>query len=292
MFGSFPRRVIPVVSTAATMTVLIVLASIVQSDLVLANLTHTVVDLAGYAVGVTSVELTKRSRIRRHNTFGLARLDVLAGMAFGLLLIVAAAAIGLQALLHASAGSEPHTAVLWLATAAVGFNALVAAVALRDHSTHSLVDHGNTIHAISDFAGFLITALATLLANLANSDLAVQLASIAVAVIVAFSAAGLVRRSAGILMERAPRHLDPASVAAAILEIEGVEALHHLHLWQIDSHSLSLSGHLVLAETSSVHESQLITADVKQLLLARFAIDHATLEVECHSCDAPRHPLA
>jgi Co/Zn/Cd efflux system component len=46
----------------------------------------------------------------------------------------------------------------------------------------------------------------------------------------------------------------------------------------------ALSAHVVLTGPLSLHDAQERATDLKAMLATRFGIQHATLEVECHSC--------
>lgn len=109
--------------------------------------------------------------------------------------------------------------------------------------------------------------------------------SIAIAVLVLWSAWGLLRDTAQVLLEGTPRGMDPAGVEAAIAADEAVEAVHHLHLWNLASDVPALSAHVVLRGEVTLHDAQASGARIKSLLGDRFGIAHVTLELECHSCD-------
>src|SRR5262249_18617653 len=89
-----------------------------------------------------------------------------------------------------------------------------------------------------------------------------------------------------VLLEAVPKGLDTGSVRAALGAEPGVEAVHHLHVWTTGSEHAALSAHVVLGDTTSLHDARLRAVELKHMLADRFGIDHATLEVECHECEA------
>jgi hypothetical protein len=69
--------------------------------------------------------------------------------------------------------------------------------------------------------------------------------SIAIALIIAAGAVGLVRKAVHVLLEAVPEHIDLVEVFGAMKAVAGVTEVHDLHVWTI-SHSLhALSAHLV-----------------------------------------------
>lgn len=91
------------------------------------------------------------------------------------------------------------------------------------------------------------------------------------------------------LMLGIPDGMDPTAVVAALRAAEGVEDVHHVHLWQLDENAPALDAHIVLAEDQWVRV-ETIKANVKAMLAHEFSIGHSTLEFEndgaCHA-EAP-----
>ena len=102
-------------------------------------------------------------------------------------------------------------------------------------------------------------------------------ASIAIGLLVIYSAWDLVRQAIAILMESTPPHLSLEAVEEAILSVPGVCEVHDLHVWTITSGMESLSAHVVL---HAGHEHQASLESVRQVLHERFGIDHITIQID------------
>ena len=79
---------------------------------------------------------------------------------------------------------------------------------------------------------------------------------------------------------------DIRELVAAMEAVDGVEGVHHLHLWQIDENDVALEAHVVTAGAGG-HEP--VKRALKALLRERFGVSHATLEFESGAarCDGP-----
>ncbi len=86
------------------------------------------------------------------------------------------------------------------------------------------------------------------------------------------------------LLDAVPAEIDVASVSAALAAEDGVEAVHHLHVWTMGSERPALSAHVVLTGPLSLHDAQERATELKGMLATQFGIQHTTLEVECHAC--------
>lgn len=80
-----------------------------------------------------------------------------------------------------------------------------------------------------------------------------------------------------LLMLGAPSKPDTEEVRAALARVAGVEAVHHVHLWEIDERRRSVEAHLVVADPA---EGPAICHAARETLQETFGIAHATLEVE------------
>ena len=82
-------------------------------------------------------------------------------------------------------------------------------------------------------------------------------------------------------MEGTPRGLDSRAVRDAMLDVDTVTDVHHLHLWNLASDVPALSAHVVLAGEPTLRDAQRTADHVKTVLATRFALTNVTLELEC-----------
>jgi len=66
----------------------------------------------------------------------------------------------------------------------------------------------------------------------------------------------------------------------AMLEIDGVEKIHDLHIWTITSGIEALSTHVVLAENCDPTDGDRVLEQLAALLKKNFGIDYLTIQIE------------
>ena len=86
------------------------------------------------------------------------------------------------------------------------------------------------------------------------------------------------------LLESAPGHAEVPAVRDRIGRVEGVAAVHDLHVWTIGSGTHALSAHVVL-EDRKLSEASAILRSIDATLRDEFEITHVTVQFECESCD-------
>ena len=105
----------------------------------------------------------------------------------------------------------------------------------------------------------------------------ISLASIAIGLLVIYSAWGLLKEAIAILMERTPGHLDIDQVHRALAQTPGVCSVHDLHIWGMSTTETALTAHLVIPNPS---DDDALLAKACAELHDQFGIEHATLQVE------------
>ena len=88
---------------------------------------------------------------------------------------------------------------------------------------------------------------------------------------------GLLRDSGRVLLEGAPKGVDPDEVGRALAGASGIIEVHDLHVWEVTSGFVALSAHVVVGRDRNCHEAR---HELERLLHDRFAIEHTTLQMD------------
>ncbi|MFO7592150.1 MAG: cation diffusion facilitator family transporter [Acidimicrobiia bacterium] len=279
---------VALVLNAGFLVVEVVAGIVFDSLALLADAAHMATDVAGLAIALVAQSLMLRPSSARR-TFGLRRAEALGGLANGVLILVTSAWIFYEA---ARRIGEPHDVegigILVVATLGLLVN-LGSAWMLARAPGRDLNLRGALLHMLSDAAGSVGVMIVGVGVLALGADWLDPVMSVLIGVLVAWAAWGLLRDALNVLLEGAPRHLDVDEVEAALAAGPEVEAVHHLHVWEIGSDLPALSAHVVLADAGTLHEAQERGDALKVMLAERFGIEHVTLELECHGCDTPDH---
>lgn len=88
-----------------------------------------------------------------------------------------------------------------------------------------------------------------------------------------------IRKAIGILMESAPEGFDLDRMVQEVEALDGVDDLHHVHVWRLDERRVALEAHVAVRENDLAAVEE-IKNRVKTLLREDFNVGHATLEIE------------
>jgi len=280
------RRLTVTLALAAAYLIVEVVGGVVSGSLaLLADAGHMLSDVAALALSLVAMRLATRPPTARR-TYGYHRAEILAALANGAALVAVAVLIVREAVERFLAPTEVRAGLMM--TVAVGgllVNAASLALLHRDRAS-SLNLRGAWLHVLTDALGSVQAIAAGALIALLGWRWADPLASILIALLIAFSAWGLVRESVSILMESVPHGLDLEALGRAIRAVDGVAGVHDLHAWTITSGFVSVSAHV---HALPGREQEVLGA-VRALLAERFAISHSTIQVEPAPAPQPIRP--
>lgn len=254
-----------------------VVAGIVAGSLaLLSDAAHMLTDAAAIALALFAARLAERPP-RGGYTYGLRRAEILSAQANGATLLALAAVIAFEAVRRTiDPPSVEGDIVIAVALAGVAVN-LVAIWVLAGANRESLNVEGAFQHILTDLFAFVATAVAGVVIVTTGFAEADGLAALAVAALMTRAGLGLLRDSGRILLEGAPRGIDPQDVAAALAAEPDVVEVHDLHLWEVTSGFPALTAHVLLEPDCDCHQRR---RGFELLLRERFGIEHTTIQVD------------
>ena len=254
-----------------------VVAGIVAHSLaLLSDAAHMLTDAAAIALALFAARLARRPA-KGVLTFGLRRVEVLAGQANGVTLLVLAILIVYEAVRRLI--SPPHVhplLVLVVALAGAAVN-LVATWVLTGADRRSLAVEGSFQHVLTDLYAFLGTAIAAGVILATGFERADPIASLLVAALMGRSAYGLLAASTRMFLEAAPAGLDPDEIGHALAAQPAIVEVHDLHVWEVTSGFPALSAHVLVEPDGDCHAAR---RRLTAMLVDRYGITHTTLQVD------------
>ncbi len=291
--GGQRRRLLLVLGLTLAVMAAEIIGGLVSGSLaLLADAGHMATDAAGIALALGAVTLAQRPA-RGRRTFGWQRVEILAAVANGLLLLVVAGYVLMEAVRRI--GEPPDIdSGLMLGVAAVGLLVnLGSLAALHRGRAESLNVRGASLEVLADALGsvaVMVAAVVILTTGWAPADI---IASAVIGVLVVPRAWQLLREALDVLLEAAPRGVDLGNVRTHILEVDGVLGVHDLHAWTITSGLPVLSAHVVVSDEALAagHGGRVLDA-LCACLGEHFDVAHCTFQLEAAahaSHEAPVH---
>jgi cobalt-zinc-cadmium efflux system protein len=244
---------------------------------------HVLVDLASLLIAFFGLRLAARAR-EQHDiryTFGMRRIEILAALTNGFLLIGICIYIVIEAVKRMSGDEHSHVdSEIMLYVAIVGFIAN-AVSALFLHKSEHITTRSAYLHVITDLLSSLGVIIAAGVIKYTGWELIDPLISILIALVITRGAVRVIRESGVILMESAPMDISPVEMREELMTIPGITDVHDVHVWQISLRENAASVHVVTARSSDD-----VVRDVREALKNRFQLTHVTVQVESENLRA------
>lgn len=252
----------------------------------IADAGHNLSDVIALLLAWGAVILARR-RPSDRRTYGLRRATILAALASAVLMMIAVIGIAVEALrrIMEPAAVEGKTIIV-VAAIGVLIN-FITAMLFHGGREHDLNIRSAWLHMAADAAvsaGVVLAGVAILFTGWLWLDPAI---SLGIAVVILLATWQLLSESVDMAMDSVPRHVDPGAVREFLSDLDGVEAVHDLHIWPTSTSETALTAHLVMPGGASDQLLQSISVTLER----HYRIQHSTIQVErsnladCHSCD-------
>jgi cobalt-zinc-cadmium efflux system protein len=261
---------------AAFMLVEVVAGIVAGSLALLSDAAHMLTDAGAIALALVAARLAVRPPKGAY-TFGLQRAEVLSAQVNGAALLALAVVIAIDGVRRLLDPADVEPGIVIAVGAAGAAVNVAAAAALARAERQSLNVAGARMHVLADLFGSVGAVAAGVAVLLTGFDRADPIAALLVAALMLRSAWSLLRDSGRVLLEAAPRGIDVPQIGQALAAHPGVSEVHDLHVWEVTSGFPALAAHVMVPSGADCHAKR---RELQELLRARFAIEHTTLQVD------------
>lgn len=237
---------------------------------------HNLSDVFGLLVAWGAVLLGKVRPSQRF-TYGLQGSSILAALLNGLLLMLAAGAIALAAVQRFEQ-PEPVQGAAMMIVAGIGILVNGATAMLFMAGAKGDINiRGAFLHMAADAAVSAGVVLAGLGIGLTGWLWLDPVTSLLIVAVIVWSSWGLLKEAVALSLGAVPAGIDADAVWRDLATMDGVRAVHDLHIWPMSTSETAMTAHLVMPGGSP---SDAFLHGVAERMRAKFGIGHTTIQVE------------
>jgi cobalt-zinc-cadmium efflux system protein len=269
--------------TACVLLVELVGGLVSHSLALLSDAGHVLTDIVALGLAwFAAAQAERPSNDRR--TYGYHRVGILVALANAITLILIVVAIAIEAIHRLQ---QPETVTPWVmfVAAAVGIAVnLFIGFGLRQEGEHNVNVRAARLHVFGDVGASAAVLVGGVIIALTGWYPADPIISLAIALLIAWGAWGVLRETIAILMESTPRNVDVTNLLRDLGKIPGVSGVHDLHVWSIAGGMHALSAHVQVVDRP-LSACDTLREKINALLATDYHIGHTTLQFECRTCD-------
>lgn len=221
-------------------------------------------------------------------TYGYARFSVLGSLITTVILLFGSFAVIYNAVIRIfNPTSIDYNGMIIFAIIGVIVN-FVAACFTKEGN--SLNQKAVNLHMLEDVLGWAIVLLGAVIMRFTDISVLDPLMSIGVSLFIFVNAIKNLKQIENLFLEKIPTDVSIKEIKEHVLEIEGVNDVHHIHIWSMDGYNNYATMHIVTEKEPSEIKKE-IREELKE-----HHIQHVTLELEginencpCEDCHIERH---
>ena len=241
---------------------------------------HMASDALALGIAAFATWISAKPPSHQHS-YGFGRAEVIAAWVSSVMMLIISAAIMIEAIHRMEAPTSVKGGpVMLIAFLGILMNLFIAWI--LSGKAHTLNSRAALLHVMGDVLGAgaaLISGAVIYFTGWLPID---PTLSLFIGVLIMLSSIRLLRESMSVLMEGVPHHLDLKQVSDTMTQIEGVNAIHDLHIWTLSSGKIALSAHIDLHDLIAWEK---ILTNVKITLNKNYCIQHITLQPEVSLTD-------
>lgn len=236
---------------------------------------HMLTDSLALALATVAARIARRPVTEQHS-YGLRRVETLAGLINGLFMLLVVGLI----IAHAAErllDPQPVDGGTVMLVAFIGLVINVVVAWMLSHGGHDLNTRAALLHVLGDLLGSVAALASGAVIHFTGWLPIDPLLSMLICGLILAATLRLLKSATHTLLDGVPAQLSLNEVGQAMARAEGVISVHDLHIWSLDSSHTALSAHILIKRTEDWPD---VLARLQTLLRDTYHIEHVTLQPE------------
>lgn len=248
-----------------------------NSVAILSDSIHDLGDALSIGISYYMERKSKKSADNKY-TYGYIRYSVLGGVITTTILIVGSILVIIGAIKRLFNPVEiNYNGMIIFAIVGVVLNFLAAYITREGNSINQ---KSVNLHMLEDVFGWIVVLVGAIIMNFTDIRMIDSIMSIGVALFILVNALKNLKQVLDLFLEKTPKEIDIDELKKHLLEIDGVDDIHHIHVWSIDGFNNYATMHIVTKSKNIKNVKDMIREELEE-----HNICHAILETEDEVCD-------
>ena len=231
-----------------------------------------------FSIGISYL-MERKSKKKADNkyTYGYIRYSVLGGVITTTILLVGSIFVIIGAINRIiNPVDVNYNGMIVLAIIGVVIN-FIAALVTREGD--SINQKAVNLHMLEDVLGWIVVLIGAIVMNYTDISIIDPIMSLVVAAFILFNSIKNLKKVLDLFLEKTPDDIDIDELKKHLLHVDGVDDIHHIHVWSIDGFNNYATMHIV-SKSKNIDK---IKKEIREEL-EEHNICHAILETESEVC--------
>ncbi len=245
---------------------------------ILSDALHDIGDASSIGISYFLEKKSKKQPDEQY-TYGYARYSVFGGLVTTVILLVGSVMVIYNAVARIIHPTEIHyEGMILFAIIGILVN---AGAAFYTRKGESLNQRAVNLHMLEDVLGWAVVLVGAIVMRFTDFAIIDPLMSIGVAAFILVTAGRNFKEVLDLFLEKTPCGISVAEVKSHVLTVEGVEDVHHIHLWSMDGQNIYATMHVVTDNDAHLIK-EAIREELKELGVGHVTLELETQEEYCH----------
>ena len=273
------RRVLLAIWLNLGMMIAEIIGGILTNSLaLLSDAGHMFTHIFALVVSYVALQLASR-RHTAEKTFGYHRAEPIAALINGITILVIVVIIATEAIKKFFFPEPIHAEPMFVIAVAGLIVNLLGAMILKESAKDDINIRGSFVHLLADTLSSLAIVAGGAVIFWTGWDIIDPLLGLVISAVVAVWGVRLMLDATHILMESTPRSIEVEELTRRMRAVEGVRAVHDVHVWEVSSGMYALTCHIQV-DDMLISEAEPIQDEINRLVSDEFGIGHSNLQFE------------
>lgn len=247
-----------------------------NSFAILSDAVHDLGDCVAIGFAYVMEKLSRKAPDEKY-TYGYRRYSLLSAVATSVLLVVSSAFVICGAVVRLGEPVEVKGGAMLLVAL---FGVLInGAAVVVTHKGTGANERAVSLHMLEDVLGWVAVLIGSALIYAFKWYFIDGILSLCIAVFLIIHSVINIKSVFAILLEKSPEDFDVQAYKDGLYSIDGVQDVHHLHIWSLDGERVMASLHVRLYENADMIAYARIKKAVEELSEAA-GIEHLTVQLD------------
>ena len=247
-----------------------------NSFAILSDAVHDLGDCVAIGFAYVMEKLSKKAPDEKY-TYGYRRYSLLSAVATSVLLVVSSAFVICGAVVRLGEPVEVKGgAMLLVALFGVVINGAAVVVT---HKGTGANERAVSLHMLEDVLGWVAVLIGSALIYAFKWYFIDGILSLCIAAFLIIHSVINIKDVFAILLEKTPKDFDVQAYKDGLYSIDGVQDVHHLHIWSLDGERVMASLHVRLYENADMTAYARVKKEVEELS-ENMGVGHLTVQID------------
>jgi len=263
-----------------SITVVEVVGGLLSNSLsLLSDALHNLADTSALFIAFVAGKISGKAPDEK-NTFGYKRVEILAALFNGLVLIAICVFLFYEAY-ERFKNPQPIKGGLMLVVAVFGLAANFASmIVLKGNKDENLNIKAAYLHLLGDTLSSVAVIVGGVMVIFWKVYWVDPLITVLVGLYIIYHTWDVLKETVDILMQTTPGNIDINKIKEVVESIPEVKNIHHVHVWKLNDEQIHFESHVTLCDNLNMEQMMQCKSQIETILQSDFGISHTTLQIE------------